>query len=64
MNSNKSNKILKWKSVFNLDDTIKDTFEVYNLLDEKISSALKMKLLEQRLKIYLNKIYGDTYRLK
>ena len=64
LNSNKSNKILKWKSVFNLDDTIKDTFEVYNLLDEKISSSLKMKLLEQRLKIYLNKIYGDTYRLK
>ena len=64
LNSKKTRKLLKWKSVFNLNETIKDTFDVYSLLDEKISSLQKIKLLEQRLKNYLNRIYGDTHRIK
>ena len=64
LNPNKANKLLKWKSFYNLKMSIKETFLVYDILNRKISKKKKYKILQTRVQNFLNSVYGDSYRSK
>ena len=64
LNSTKAKKILKWNSAYNLNDSIKETFLVYDILDKKIHYSKKKILLNKRLTFFLEKVYGNSFRSK
>ena len=62
LNSDKAKNTLKWNSFYDLNQTIKDTFSVYEILDKNIKNSEKIKLLRKRVEFYLKNIYGNTHR--
>ena len=62
LNSDKAKNTLKWNSFYDLNQTIKDTFNVYEILDKNIKNSEKIKLLRKRVEFYLKNIYGNTHR--
>lgn len=64
LNSRKAKKILKWNSAYKLNDSIKETFLVYDILDKKIHYSKKKILLNKRLTFFLEKVYGNSFRSK
>ncbi len=64
LNPKKAKNLLNWRPIYQLEETIKDTFDVYDIFDKKINSKTKAEILNKRIDTFLNKIYGDSYRRK
>lgn len=64
LNSKKANNLLKWKSFYSLKNSIKDTFEVYDIFSSKINKKKKLNILRENVKNFLELANGDTHRGK
>ncbi len=64
LNPKKANNLLKWKSLYNLKISIKDTFVVYDVLNSKINKKEKLNILRGKVKNFLKLAYGDSHRGK